>query len=63
MKVVIVNLITGSRIIFSLIMLFYPVSSIGDNCKLVETPTSDHTVHTKYSEIYIDAVNSLKREE
>ena len=29
MKVVIVNLITGLRIVFSLIMLLYPVSSMG----------------------------------
>ena len=36
------------------------ISYIGDNCTMVETPTSDHTIHTKYTEIYIDAVNSLK---
>ena len=39
------------------------VSYIGDNCRLVEPPTSDHVIHTKYTETYIDAVNSLRREE
>ena len=33
---------------------------IGDNCKLVETDTSDHVIHTVHSDVYIAAVNSLQ---
>ena len=35
------------------------VSYIGDNCRLVETDTSDHVIHTVHSDVYIEAVNSL----
>ena len=35
------------------------VGLIGDNCRLVETDTSDHTIHTVHSDVYIEAVNSL----
>ena len=35
------------------------VSTIGDNCRLIETDTNDHVIHTKQSEVYIDAVNSM----
>ena len=37
------------------------VSLIGDNCRLVETDTNDHVIHTVHSDVYIDAVNSLLR--
>ena len=36
------------------------VSYIGDNCRLVETDTSDHVIHTVHSDVYITAVNSLQ---
>ena len=35
------------------------VSYIGDNCRLVETDSSDHVIHTVHSDVYIKAVNSL----
>ena len=35
---------------------------IGDRCRLSETGTSDHVIHTVYSDLYIDAVNSLQKE-
>ena len=35
------------------------VSYIGDNCRLVETDTNDHVIHTVHSDVYIDTVNSL----
>jgi pimeloyl-ACP methyl ester carboxylesterase len=35
------------------------VSYIGDNCRLVETDTNDHVIHTVYSDVYTEAVNSL----
>jgi len=35
------------------------VSYIGDNCRLIETDTNDHSIHTVHSALYIDAVNSL----
>ena len=35
------------------------VSYIGENCRLVETDTNDHVIHTVHSDVYIDAVNSL----
>ena len=38
------------------------VSIIGDNCRLVETDDSRHEIHTLHSQVYIDAVNSLKQE-
>ena len=35
------------------------VSCIGGNCRLVETASSDHVIHTVHSDVYIEAVNSL----
>lgn len=35
------------------------VECIGDNCRLVETDTSDHAIHTVHKDFYIDTVNSL----
>ena len=35
------------------------VSYIGENCRLVETDTNDHVIHTVHSDVYIDSVNSL----
>lgn len=35
------------------------VSYIGDNCRLAETESSDHVIHTVHSAFYIEAVNSL----
>lgn len=35
------------------------VSYIGDNCSLVETPTSDHAIHSVHSDTYIEVVNSF----
>ena len=35
------------------------VSYIGENCRLVETDTSDHVIHTVHADVYIRAVNSL----
>lgn len=35
------------------------VSYIKTQCELIETPTSDHTIHTKYPDIYLNAVNSF----
>lgn len=35
------------------------VAYIGDNCRLVETDSSDHVIHTVHMKEYIDAVNSL----
>ena len=35
------------------------VSCIGDHCRLIETDTSDHVIHTVHRDVYIDAVNSL----
>ena len=35
------------------------VSYIGNNCRLMETDTSDHVIHTVHSDEYIEAVNSL----
>lgn len=32
---------------------------IGDNCKLLETGTSDHAIHNVHKEMYLEAVNSL----
>lgn len=36
------------------------VAYIGDNCRLVETPDSEHVIHTAHSDLYIEAVNSLR---
>lgn len=38
------------------------VEYIGDNCKLLETDTSDHAIHTIHKDFYINAVNSLSEE-
>ena len=35
------------------------VGYIGENCRLIETDTNDHVIHTVHSQLYIDAVNSL----
>lgn len=35
------------------------VSYIGDNCRLLETDSSDHVIHTVHKDMYIEAVNSL----
>lgn len=35
------------------------VGLIGDNCTLIETDTSDHTIHTVHRHTYIDAIDSL----
>ncbi len=34
-------------------------SLIGDNCRLVETDTNDHVIHSVHSSFYVEAVNSL----
>lgn len=34
---------------------------IGDNCRLIETDTSDHVIHTAHSDFYIEAVNSMQK--
>lgn len=36
------------------------VAYIGNNCRLIETDTSDHVIHTVHSDVYIEAVNSLR---
>ena len=38
------------------------VSYIGNNCTLIETATSDHSIHSVHRDVYIDAVNSLLEE-
>ena len=35
------------------------VSYIGGNCRLIESDTSDHVIHTVHKEFYIEAVNSM----
>lgn len=35
------------------------VSYIGENCRLTETTTSDHVIHTVHSHLYIEIVNSF----
>ena len=35
------------------------VSYIGDNCRLLETDSSDHVIHTVHSDMYIEAVNAM----
>ena len=32
-----------------------------ENCRLVETETSDHVIHTVHSDVYIEAVSSLQK--
>ena len=39
------------------------VSLLGDHCRLVETDTNDHVIHTVHSDVYINAVNSLSGKE
>ena len=34
---------------------------IGENCRLTETDTSDHVIHTVHSQFYVDAINSLQK--
>lgn len=34
-------------------------SFIGENCRLIETGSSDHVIHTVHRDFYIEAVNSL----
>ena len=38
------------------------VSYIGDNCRLTETSDSEHVIHTVHKEEYIEAVNSMLKE-
>lgn len=38
------------------------VGYIGENCTLLETDTSDHTIHTVHKDFYIDTINSLLEE-
>lgn len=38
------------------------VGYIGENCKLLETNTSDHIIHTVHKDFYIATVNSLLEE-
>ena len=35
------------------------VSYIGSDCRLIETDTNAHVIHTAHSGFYIDAVNSM----
>ena len=35
------------------------VGYIGENCQLIETSNSDHTIHTAHKDLYIDAINSM----
>lgn len=35
------------------------VALIGENCSLIETDTSDHSIHDVHKEIYLDVVNSF----
>ena len=35
------------------------VGYIGDNCSLVETDTSDHSIHTVHRDLYIETINSM----
>lgn len=38
-------------------------SLIGDNCQLIETTDSDHSIHMNHEEIYLQAVNRFLKEE
>ncbi|MDY2938376.1 MAG: alpha/beta hydrolase [Fusicatenibacter sp.] len=38
------------------------ISCIGKDCRLIETDTSDHAIHTVHRDIYISAVNSMQKE-
>jgi len=38
------------------------VALIGNNCRLVETEDSNHDIHGKHMQIYVDAINSLRKE-
>lgn len=35
---------------------------IGDNCRLIETGSSDHAIHNVHRDLYLDAVNSFLSE-
>lgn len=35
------------------------VSLIGDHCQLIETEDSNHNIHGKHTQIFVDAINSL----
>lgn len=35
------------------------VGYIGEHCTLIETDSSDHSIHTVHSDIYMDAVNKF----
>lgn len=35
------------------------VGYIGDKCTLVETNTSDHTIHSVHSDVYVDTINKF----
>ncbi len=37
------------------------VSYIGANCRLVETSSSDHVIHTVHRDVFIEAVDSLRK--
>lgn len=36
---------------------------IGENCRLIDSDTSDHAIHTKHKQLYLDSLNSLLPEE
>lgn len=38
------------------------VALIGDNCQLIETEDSEHNIHGKHRQIYLDAINSFLKE-
>lgn len=42
-----------------LILLLAAASYIGDNCRLIETSDSDHVIHSRHSDVYLEAVDSL----
>ena len=35
------------------------VRYIGDQCTIVEMNTSDHTIHSVHSDVYVDTVNKF----
>lgn len=37
------------------------VAYIGENCRLVETDTSDHLIHAVHKDLYIETVNSFQK--
>lgn len=34
---------------------------IGDNCQLIETVDSNHNIHGVHTQIYVQAINSLRK--